>query len=140
MKEFNLELALTGHPVVTKDGNEVTHLALQEFPGDDYPLTGYIVNNSSTTSWAKSGKYYLGVVNDPIAGSKDLFLKNCDWQPPIAEGAIVEVRDNPDHNWVERSYLKTLVNGLYLCIDVNAIDAMERGYNITAKAWKYLKQ
>ena len=134
MKEFNLELAILGHPVVTRDGNEVTHLSLQEFPGDDYPLTGYIVNTHAT-SWTKSGKYYPGVANDPTIFGKDLFLKDCDWQP-----LIVEVRDNPDHNWVERSYLKTLVNGLYLCIDVNAKDAMERGYNITAKAWKYLKQ
>lgn len=104
MKEFNLELALAGHPVVTKDGNEVTHLSLQEFLGDDYPLTGYIVP-TSTTSWAKSGKYYPGVVNDPTIFSKDLFLKDCDWQPPIVEGAIVEVRDNPDHDWVERELI-----------------------------------
>jgi hypothetical protein len=55
MKPFNLERALAGAPVVTRDGREVTQLKLFDIPGDTDPLWGVV--NECLESWTADGRW-----------------------------------------------------------------------------------
>lgn len=56
MKPFNLEAALAGAKVVTRDGDEVTQLTLFNVSKDGYVLYGVL--NFEVHSWLVNGKYY----------------------------------------------------------------------------------
>lgn len=56
MKPFNLEAALAGAKVITRDGSEVTQLTLFDIVRDGYVLYGVL--NSEIHSWLANGKYY----------------------------------------------------------------------------------
>jgi hypothetical protein len=60
MKEFNLEQALAGAKVCTRDGREVTQLKL--FDGVTYGLVGVIQGNLYT--WAANGTADTGPCRD----------------------------------------------------------------------------
>lgn len=53
MKPFNLERALAGDKVVTRDGREVTQLT--KFDCEDDCLAGVLENNAKT--WRANGRY-----------------------------------------------------------------------------------
>jgi hypothetical protein len=54
VKPFNLEQALAGKPVVTRNGREVIHL--QQFPiKGTYPLIGLVQGNSEVSAWRIDG-------------------------------------------------------------------------------------
>lgn len=53
MKPFDLELALAGCPVVTRDGREVTQITLFKIPCD--PVVGVV--DGMLITWPKSGEY-----------------------------------------------------------------------------------
>jgi hypothetical protein len=53
-KPFNLERALAGDPVVTRDGRPVTQLTLFNIPGR-FPLVGVVDN--SNESWTPTGLF-----------------------------------------------------------------------------------
>ena len=65
MKPFNLEQALAGKPVVTRDGREVTQLHL--FDCNKFPLVCVI--GGYTTTMTKTGTENIGVSSD-----NDLFM------------------------------------------------------------------
>jgi hypothetical protein len=67
MKKFNLEKALAGEPVVTRDGQKVTQLTLFEI-NDQYPLRGVI--NMILLRFPKEGIFDLSLKNHPL----DLFM------------------------------------------------------------------
>lgn len=57
MKPFNLEQALAGKPVVTRDGRPVTQLHL--FKVDNpFPLCG-LTENNRIHQWSENGKQFL---------------------------------------------------------------------------------
>ncbi|VGM95152.1 Uncharacterised protein [uncultured Avibacterium sp.] len=64
MKEFDLELALKGEPVKTRDGNKAFVQALVSMPKEleEYVLVGYVRTGKyvELAHWNKAGKY----VND----------------------------------------------------------------------------
>jgi hypothetical protein len=67
MREFNLEQALAGHPVCTRDGKPVTQL----FKLDNqnvYTLAG-VVDEALSTVWTSDGKYLISK-----EGDHDLFM------------------------------------------------------------------
>ena len=66
MKPFDLEKALAGAKVVTRDGREVTQLTKFDVRGD-FPLTGIIQNQRE--SFKLNGKY-----SDHIESHYDLFM------------------------------------------------------------------
>ena len=110
MKEFNLELAKEGHPLVTRDGREVSEFHCFESLGKDTDRIAAIIDDDGFW-FNKSGQYYS---NNVISG-KDLFLKDCDWQPPLKMGDIVEVFS---HNkaWEERIFIKNGGNDEIICV------------------------
>lgn len=70
MKPFDLEKALAGDPVVTRDGREVTSLHLFDCEGYAHPLMG--VCDGQILSWTKDGGYF-----DPTNYHiNDLFMKS----------------------------------------------------------------
>lgn len=55
MKEFDLNAALEGQPVITRDGRKVTELHHFKSYDGDYPV--YAVINNAVLSYTKEGKY-----------------------------------------------------------------------------------
>lgn len=95
-KPFNLEEALAGKPVVTRDGQQVKKITRfdvnQTNPYSVYGLVGDIIGN-----WTESGKYVAGT---PSENPLDLFIETeaiCIW---------VNVRKKRDRLFVEHYYLE----------------------------------
>jgi hypothetical protein len=55
LEKFDLEKALNGAKVVTRDGHEVTQLTKFESVNDDYPVIGVLDNNLQ--AWTTQGKF-----------------------------------------------------------------------------------
>ena len=70
MKPFNLERALAGDPVVTRDGRKVLELYLFNIDVD-YPLCGIIDGENGITTWAENG---LLLIDKEAIYAKDLFM------------------------------------------------------------------
>jgi len=68
MKQFNLEKALAGEPVVTRDGRKVTQLTLFE-ANNRYSLIGVV--NGELQTFTDEGKYDV----DRNSTDTDLFME-----------------------------------------------------------------
>lgn len=68
MKQFNLEQALQGRPVVTREGKVVTQLKFFEVT-KSYSLAGII--DGDLHMWCADGRYYKNGYENP----NDLFMK-----------------------------------------------------------------
>lgn len=68
MKPFNLQAALAGAPVVTRDGEPAEQLTLFDAPNEDFPLVGVVSGRIRT--WTRSGKRMLADVDNEF----DLFM------------------------------------------------------------------
>jgi hypothetical protein len=71
MEKFNLERALAGEPVITRDGRKVTQLVKFDSPEAIYPLVGVVDGDSK--SWTINGKY--SIINGDTPMGADLFMK-----------------------------------------------------------------
>lgn len=58
LKSFNLELALQGHPVCTRDGRKVTEIHYFKTLDDSYPPVISVINGIFY-SYCKNGKFYF---------------------------------------------------------------------------------
>lgn len=70
MREFNLHEALSGKPVVTRDGREVTELKIFKGIDNDNPSLVGVLNNGISV-WFKNGRYFEEGVNP-----HDLFMES----------------------------------------------------------------
>jgi hypothetical protein len=68
MEEFNLERALAGEPVCTRDGRDVTQLVVFNLKSTD---SLYGVLDGELDRWTINGFYYL----NKIISEHDLFMK-----------------------------------------------------------------
>jgi hypothetical protein len=69
MKKFNLQEALAGEPVISREGKQVTQLHLFEVnPSSNYSLYGVV--DGHVESFTKDGKWD----KDSNEGSRDLFM------------------------------------------------------------------
>jgi hypothetical protein len=68
MIAFNLERALAGEPVITRDGKEVTQLTKFDLTETSYLIFGILEND--VRRWTIEGKYLLGEED-----RNDLFMK-----------------------------------------------------------------
>ena len=68
MIKFDLEKALAGEKVITRDGQEVTQLVKFDVKDVDYPLLGVLSDNIN--SWQCSGRYNI----DESEHALDLFM------------------------------------------------------------------
>jgi len=75
MEKFNLERALTGEPVVTRDGREVTEIHFFKTYQGDYPLIAVIDENQE--AFTKDGFF----ASSREECESDLFMK-----PKVVEG------------------------------------------------------
>lgn len=58
MKPFDLQKALAGYPVITRDGRRVTQLTLFDIANHYlYPLVGVIEGTWDIQRWTKEGKF-----------------------------------------------------------------------------------
>jgi hypothetical protein len=69
LEKFDLERALAGEPVITRDGSQVTQLVKFDAPESTYTLRGVL--DGDIKSWGIDGKYYAGNEDRPA----DLFMK-----------------------------------------------------------------
>jgi len=90
MKEFNLEEALAGKPVITRNGKEVTKLTKFDVKEGDC-LFG--VMDGDVNSWEIDGKVSSGVMS-----GFDLFMKS------EKKSIWVNVYNNGKVVWLGRSY------------------------------------
>ena len=67
MKPFNLEEALDGKPVVTRDGRKVTHIT--KMPNNNF-IVGIIEGVPQIPQWAVNGNF----LNDHYTHPCDLFM------------------------------------------------------------------
>lgn len=74
MEKFNLERALAGEPVVTRDGREVTEIHLFKTIKTNYPLI--VVVGGDNQEYTEEGKFNINVYSND-----DLFMK-----PKVVEG------------------------------------------------------
>jgi hypothetical protein len=69
MEKFNLERALAGDPVITRNGKEVTQLAKFNIQRDKQCLIGVL--NHELERWTVDGNYFLSETES----EQDLFMK-----------------------------------------------------------------
>lgn len=82
LQEFNLEKALAGDPVVTRDGREVTQLHLFRAKDEEYPLIGVV--DKQVEAFTDEGRYLNRGRN-----RKDLFMA-----PKKLQGYVVLYKDH----------------------------------------------
>lgn len=107
LKPFNLEAALAGEPVVTRDGQEATQVTLFDCSGE-FPLIAVV--NGGVYSFTKQGRHY----NCGQPSSLDLFMKPKTriingFEVPLPESESLEetdtyyVADTVSHSFYETS-------------------------------------
>lgn len=77
MRPFNLEQALKGKPVVTRDGRKVTNIIFDKKHGT-YPLYGQIMQQDSlqeALTFTAKGTYWFGA----FESKNDLFMAGRSW-------------------------------------------------------------
>jgi hypothetical protein len=73
-KPFNLEEALAGKPVETRDGRKVLEIVLLKTKGTVYPVVVIVEGlGSSPLCYSRSGKYYVG---NTLHSDLDLVMKS----------------------------------------------------------------
>jgi len=87
MEPFNLERALAGEPVVTRDGRKVTQIHVFDV-SEKYKVYG-VVSDKYITCWDINGNYTHGLEES----NHDLFMK-----PKVIEGWI-NVYQEGDSIW-----------------------------------------
>jgi hypothetical protein len=88
LEKFDLERALAGEPVITRDSKEVTQLTLFKVKNTSYPLHGVLDN--LLYKWTEDGKFFSGGENHEA----DLFMK-----PKIVE-KFYNVYYNKEQNYL----------------------------------------
>ena len=142
MKPFDIQKALEGAPVVTRDGKQVCGLS-NRYTGRAYPLSAIIDGDEYT--WTEAGVQFLGV-----EGEYDLFM--ADIQPPDyaipAEATGIEaelcrmfterqafgikkygvtVEDNPLslREWLNHALMESMDHCVYLLRAIKELDKKE---------------
>ena len=70
MKPFNLDKALAGEPVVTRDGQKIIEIHYFKYVKTKFPLVVHIENNSSVDHYTINGKWTEDFENENL----DLFM------------------------------------------------------------------
>lgn len=89
MKPFNLEAALRGEPVITRDGRPVKIAGYNPDVQEDFAILGWITNvkgQITPRSWSKEGKYIEDANNE-----FDLFMaanERKEWVVRYIDGLI----------------------------------------------------
>jgi len=94
MKKFNLEEALAGKPVITRDGKEVTQLVKFDTNknSEGYLLFGVV--EGFIAKWTIHGNYF----SNGVQNGRDLFMKTGK------KSIWVNVYDNGKETWLGCSY------------------------------------
>jgi hypothetical protein len=115
MKKFNLERALAGEPVVTRNGKKVTELHLFKNETLIQPLYGTVEGDDDVFSWTT-----FGIYNPGKETSWDLFMageKKSVWVNVYKNDFIDEFDLGMQHTTLERAtnnirdnenYIKTI--------------------------------
>lgn len=131
-KPFNLELALQGHPVVTRDGEPVTDLTIFTNANiQTYSLAGIL--NDEIDTFTKKGKY---VANGK--SGEDLFLDvSKPWTPPFKPkmGDEIEVRNSLGTPYIKRVFVGMKNNK---CVCASKDEGLFDG-GINLFGWKYAR-
>jgi len=105
MKPFDLEEALAGYPLTTKEGLTVTDFTKNN--SSKYPYKAFVNNIRRTFTangkWSTQHESYL-----------DLFLTDTEPEEELKEGDTIEVLSNM--GWDERILLAVLKNKSAICV------------------------
>jgi len=128
MKPFDLELAKQGHPLVTMAGGNVVFLTAER-DSVEFPILCLVDGRSK--SYTIRGFFHAG----SRVSSRNLFLADCDWQPPLKEGDEVEVSGYEDE-YEKRIFLYEDANGRAVCFSDTQEDEYNNGGEYVACSWK----
>ena len=81
MKPFSKFEAISGAPVVTREGKKVTQLKEFEVPGP-FQVVGLVDGNQGISTWTDDGKYY----GDGSQSHMDLFMASAVKEGWVAFG------------------------------------------------------
>jgi hypothetical protein len=139
MKEFNLELAKQGHPLVTRDGEKVVQFIHLEkpFPQDNWGAINAVFENGDFESYDICGKYQKNVCY-----TKDLYLDDStDWQPPLKEGDVIEVRNYTESGWRKEVLIFIDKNNMAVCTScLRGKELHESGIPYGTNVWRYYRR
>lgn len=107
MKKFNLELALAGHPLVTRAGNDIT----QFFPTDTTYVYACIHKGDNCVHMVTRG----GCAVEIGKSRNDVFLTDADWKPELKMGDIIEIKFPA--GWADRIFVKHGASSGVLFVD-----------------------
>ena len=94
MIKFNLKRALSGDPVITRDGRKVTHITVLE-QVKDYPVVGVVEGAESIARWTENG-YFLREGSNHVANLfMDYVEKKSIW---------INIYDNESRMWCSYGY------------------------------------
>ena len=123
MKPFDLERALAGDPVVTRDGRPVTQLTLFEETDTDYCLYG--VAGGTLLNWRKTGitdpedyleedAYIEGSMSDLFMAPREVWIIVLESTAKDFVSTYVETYNSKEEAEKQRDYI---INGDYSSID-----------------------
>jgi hypothetical protein len=131
MKPFDLNLALLGHPVVTRDGKKVENLSFSKNERT-YPLSGTVCGNLFT--WKRNGSHQFSEKS-----TYDLFLADCELHPEPKYGDLVEVTDDSDSTWVKRIFICKTPGNNTLAVLVDSESNFARSRIFEVKLWDHMR-
>lgn len=93
MKPFNLDLALKGHPVVTRNGKNVTELHLFKHENLKYPLTACV--GGELNQYSTQGEFINNSYHD-----EDLFMSETN----VDRYFNVYFNEKINHMWINTEH------------------------------------
>jgi len=113
MKEFDLKLAIAGHPLCTREGDIIEDFYYFKNIRDAYPI--YAIVNKLTNTHTTLGHFYISRKKN----SKDLMLDvSKPWIREPKMGDVIEVSID-DRIWCERIFIKKRCKKGVICVDYN---------------------
>lgn len=113
MKKFDLELALAGHPLVTRNGEKILNFVRVSMEATNDHNCIATTSQGNWISVTDEGKYYA----DKDESIHDLFLDDSiPWVRTPKMGDIIEVKNTKAENWKSRIFIKEGKDNSVICV------------------------
>jgi hypothetical protein len=125
MEKFNLERALAGEPVITRDGKEVTQLVYFKDVINKDCVYGVLGNQ--ITTWCIDGKFFH---DDPNEFKADLFMKpkeNAIWVNVYSKNSRIWTTEGTDGGFkTEQEAKKDAQGDMYYIKTIRITDKLDQ--------------
>ena len=124
MNKFNLEKALAGEKVITRDGREVTQIVSFDASDSEFVVYG-VIDGEAIDSWTQDGGYHD--TNSEECGA-DLFM-----EPVMLSGFINQYSDHTPtwHPTKEEADDDNILDAIGNCIACIDLSKFENGHGLS---------